>query len=196
MLLATVIAVAVVVLWSRLRAPGWQALRNRPLAAGGALACIGVLSLALSGTLIDVARGHDDSSYPEGADGYLGALYEPPPGDVTQRPSALRLTLRRLVGDAGPYEIVARGTLMLEHQLSAASFHASHTTLVDADGARVAGCDDAGVEAFDWPPQPDTAGGNSWGLIVDFPPGCPVFAGEYQESSPLPEPDALAAWRP
>jgi hypothetical protein len=196
LLLATVIAIAAVVLWCRLRAPGWHALRTRPLAAGGALACVGILSLALSSTLIDVARGHDDGIHQEGADGFIGALYEVPPGETTERPQTVRLPLRTLHGKAEPYTVVARGSLTLDTLHSVGYFHARDTRLVDASGRRVTGCDDAAVDAFTMPQPPDTVGEDAWGLTVQFPPGCGVSSGTYQESNPMPEPEALAALRP
>jgi hypothetical protein len=190
-LLGTAIAGLAVLVWSALNRPGWSMLRGRPLAAAGALAAVSIVSLALSGLMID--GGARSWGHPEGANGYLGALYEMPPGDQQDRPAGLRLQLRRLHGQGAPYSVAARGTLTTLADENAHFFH-GNAVLLNASGRPVGGCAGGKVDAFTMPKPPDTTGGESWGLIVKFPPTCPVSAGEYQESEPLPEPAALAAW--
>src|SRR4051794_22970544 len=68
----------------------------RQVLLGTAFAALAVLAWSA----LDRAAG--SSSHPEGANGYLGALYEVPPGDQHDHQPALRLQLRRLHGAGAP----------------------------------------------------------------------------------------------
>jgi hypothetical protein len=197
LLLGTAIALLAALAWLALRRPGWRLIRGRPVVAGIALAGVSIVSLAVSGTLIDAAAGRHGAqgSHPEGANGWLGTLYEVPSGDTVDRPATLRLALRRLDEPGGPYTIAAAGTLSTMQKEGVRFFHATRSSLLDRRGNAVRGCENADVSAFTMPSPADSAGPDGWGLTVAFPSGCRVSSGSYEEAEPMPEPAAMAGWR-